>query len=97
DVKTEAALIAVIAALKAAGEPLKAGEIEEACEAPRDITRAAVKEAKRRDIVACELGARGAKLHRIAYPCAQCGLPVTSRRERHESCPPGVEASLHET
>lgn len=23
----------------------------------------------------------------IAYPCRECGLPVTSKRERHESCP----------
>jgi hypothetical protein len=96
DAKTEAALVAVIAALAEAAEPLKAGALEDACDQPRDATRAAVKAAIRRQIVQSQIGAHGAKLHRIAYPCAECGLPVTSRRERHESCPPSAEASLYE-
>jgi hypothetical protein len=31
-------------------------------------------------------GPKRSTLHSIAYPCSECGYPVASRRERHESC-----------
>ncbi len=39
-------------------------------------------------------GARGAQFVSIAHPCAKCGLPVVTKRERHESCPTEVEGAL---
>ena len=32
----------------------------------------------------------------IAYPCLECGMPVASRRERHEQCPADAAEVLPE-
>ena len=45
-------------------------------------------------VIAVKPGPRGAKLHSIAYPCAECGLPVSTRAERHLSCPADVKEAL---
>ena len=66
----------------------RAIEREASDEHPQKAIRNAIKVAVGRGQVTVEAGPRRAKLHRIACPCAQCGRPVTSGRERHESCPP---------
>jgi hypothetical protein len=53
--------------------------------------RAALVEAVRAGTVRCMPGPHRAQLHSIAYPCSECGMPVASQQERHESCPSGPE------
>lgn len=53
--------------------------------------REALAQAVQAGIVRSIPGPRRAQLHCIAYPCSECGMPVTSQRERHESCPSGPE------
>lgn len=89
DAKVEAAYGAVIEFLAehAGGDGLCQTAVEKAID---DHTRAAVRGALamsvRRGAVIVADGEKRSKLHRIANPCAACGRPVTSGRERHESC-----------
>jgi hypothetical protein len=48
--------------------------------------RAAIARAVARGLVAVKDGPRGAKLHHIANPCSECGMPVINGGERHLSC-----------
>jgi hypothetical protein len=87
DVKGEAARVAIIRLLAGAGDPVKAGEIE-GLNFPREVVREALKWLVGNGVVARETRPRNAQLHRIAYPCSECGLPVVARQERHLSCDP---------
>lgn len=49
--------------------------------------RDAIAKAVEREQVTWRRGDRGAKMHRIAHPCAGCGYPVSSGLVWHESCP----------
>lgn len=96
DAKAEAAFGDVLDVLvddhKAGGSGLSGRAIEQGVDHPRQVVRDAIRLAVQREMVVVEDGARRAKLHRIACPCAECGRPVTGGRERHESCtPPEVE------
>jgi len=97
DAKVEAALPAVIQALAEAGEELSGRAVEGAVdptEHPRACVRAALAMAVSRGLVAARKHGARTKLHRIAHPCSECGLPVTAQGQRHESCPPSVEEGL---
>ena len=92
DAKTEAAFAAVIDLL-AHDEGLSKNAIE------RDISgdhtqraiRDAINRAVRNGLVAVREGPRRAKLHSIASPCSECGMPVAIGEDRHQSCPSGPE------
>jgi hypothetical protein len=93
DAKTEAALKTLIAILaehtQTGGEGLSGRDIEATVdgEHPQKAIRAAAKLAVKRGLVTTTPGARGAKLHRIVNPCAECGMPVVAGQgTRHESC-----------
>jgi hypothetical protein len=95
DAQAEAALPDVVQVLAEAGEALSGRAVEDRCaDQPRAAVRAALKLAVGRDVIARCNGAKRSHLHSIAHPCAECGLPVTSGRGRHESCPPSAEGSL---
>jgi hypothetical protein len=90
DAETEAALVEVVNLL-AKGEPMSKNAIETAPtldEHSRKAIRAAIGKAVKDELVTVTDGLKNAKSHAIAYPCAQCGMPVASKRERHQSCPP---------
>ncbi len=89
DSKDEAAYLAVIGLL-AAGDPLGVRAIQDSLtpDNPRDTVRKAIKRGVDKAVLAVDKGQRNAKLHRIAYPCAECGLPVITKADRHLSCPP---------
>ena len=95
DAKVEAASSAVIKLLaESAGEAMSKNAIETALRGgdhPQKAIRAAIDKLLKRGWLREQKGAKGAKLHSIAYPCSECGLPVTSQRQRHESCPSGPE------
>lgn len=96
DVRTEAAAVAVVELLaedaKAGGEGLSGRAIENdlAADHPRQSVRDAVKQGVGKGVVVVQQGARRARLHRIANPCSECGLPVTGDGSRHQSCGAGV-------
>ncbi len=99
DAKTRAALLAIVEALVAAGEPLSGKALEDALGAGH--TRSAIRDGRQdgiaRGLIAAERGARNATLHKIAAPCEQCGRPVTGGGVRHLSCPaPGEEGLFGE-
>lgn len=97
DTKVEAAYLAVIKVLAAkSGEPLSKNAIEAelAEEHTQKAIRTAIARSVESEIVAIETGPRGAKLHRIAHPCAGCGMPVTADGAVHESCSKSVEEGL---
>ncbi|BBX63033.1 hypothetical protein MSAS_22070 [Mycobacterium saskatchewanense] len=100
DSKAEAAKVAVVewlAGRELRGEPaVSKNAIETAFKdgdhpqrAIRDGLAAAVKDG----LVVVEGGDRNgvAKLHRIANPCSECGLPVSGGTDRHLSCPEKAE------
>jgi hypothetical protein len=98
DTKTEAAELAIIGWLAGRakhGEPpvsKNAIETEFAGIHPQAHIRRGLKAAVDGKLITVEKGPSGAAhLHRIAYPCAECGLPVTGQTERHLSCPDGPE------
>jgi hypothetical protein len=93
DAKTEAAMRSVVQLLAAAKEPMSGREIEFALalEHSRNVIRSGIAAAVKDGFVSVEAGPKQAKLHTIAYPCSECGLPVASKRERHESCPSGPD------
>ena len=79
---------------ESAGEAMSKNAIETALRGgdhPQKAIRAAIDKLLKRGWLREQKGAKGAKLHSIAYPCSECGLPVTSQRQRHESCPSGPE------
>lgn len=94
DAKTEAALrtvVTVLADQARAGAPGLSGRaIEQAVvdsEHSQKAVRDAIKLAIRRGVVVVSEGSHRANIHSLAHPCAGCGMPVASGRERHESCP----------
>lgn len=87
DAKGEAARVAIIRLLARADGPVKAGDIE-ALDFPRVVVREALQWLIGKGVVVRQTAQRNAKLHRIAYPCSECGLPVVTRQERHLSCDP---------
>jgi hypothetical protein len=95
--KTEAAQLAVIKVLAAIakdrGDPLSKTDMESALvgEHGRDTVRDGIAMAVKHGLVKVESGPRNALLHSIAYPCAECGMPVTNKTERHLSCPTSAE------
>jgi hypothetical protein len=91
DAKVEAAYLAMIEFLaEQGGDGVSGRAVEQALstEHPQKAVRAALTSGVRRGALVVVDGPRRAKLHRIAYPCAECGRPVPSQRDRHESCPP---------
>jgi hypothetical protein len=90
DAESEAAYLAIIELLASGcdGNGMSKRAIEQALagEHTQKAVRVALRRAAR-DVLRVAQGPRRSKLHSIAYPCAECGLPVASQRERHESCP----------
>lgn len=94
DVKADAAVFDVVELLAESSAPLSKSSIEMQLAGgahSQGTIRAAIKAAITREFVTVTSGPRGAKLCSIAYPCSRCGMPVASRRERHQSCPTGPE------
>jgi hypothetical protein len=93
DAKTEAAKLAVIHVLAASAEPLSKNAIEAELggEHTQKAIRAGTKSAVDDGFVTVTEGPRRAKLHSIAYPCIECGMPVIDQSQRHQSCPSGPE------
>lgn len=98
DAKTEAAKLGIIRWLAdraKQGEPSvskNAIETEIAGTHPQKHIRLGLTAAVTEGYVAVDKGTSGAAhLHRIAYPCAKCGMPVITKAERHLSCPDGLE------
>ena len=97
DSKTEAAYLAVIGLLASKSTEAmskNAIETELADEHTQKAIRVAIAKSVENDIVSIEDGPRGAKLHRIAHPCQDCGMPVTAGRPRHETCSKSAEEGL---
>lgn len=98
DAKTEAAWPAIVRLLAENPDGLSKSAIEKDLAAD-DHPRSAVRDALKRGVDGGVLrqekgtakGATNAHLHSIAYPCSACRWPVTTQRERHESCPPEPE------
>jgi bifunctional DNA primase/polymerase-like protein/AAA domain-containing protein len=93
DAKVEAAFRAVIATLAQRREAMSKNALETELLGAhtRDAVRAAIAKTVRSGMVVVEVGPRNARLHSIAYPCSECGLPVTSQGPRHRTCPAGPE------
>ena len=88
DAKADAATLAVVDVLAADPKGWSVRGIQEALygEHPQAAIRAGIKANVRMGVVSVERGDKGAKLHRIAYPCGKCGRPVITQKEVHESC-----------
>ncbi|TWS20637.1 AAA family ATPase [Tsukamurella asaccharolytica] len=96
DEKAEAALSAIVEVLAeravaaAPAAALSGREIKAALadsEHSKHAIDAALKLRSARELLATEDGPRGAKLHRIARPCASCGNPLTAGQiGRHLTC-----------
>jgi hypothetical protein len=93
DAKTEAAMFDVIEWLADRSEPQSYRAIDAVRPGGHSqaVIRVAIKAAVEAEFVTVEDGPRRSKMHSIAYPCSECGLPVAGRRERHQSCPSGAE------
>ena len=99
DTKAEAAQLAIVdllaEAARAGGEPMSKNAIEtepKLCEQhTQKSLRAGLAQAVSHGLVTVEVGARRAKLHRIAHPCSECGMPVASGAARHQDCAGRVE------
>lgn len=94
DAATDAAVIGVVRFVaKVDGEPLSGRAIEAALggDHSQKTIRSAINAAVQRRFLAVTEGPRRAKLHTIAYPCAECGMPVASQQERHRTCPSDIE------
>lgn len=97
DARTRAALLAIVEALVAAGEPLSGKTIEDLLVGEQ--TRSAIRDGRavgiKAGVIVTEKGSRNAVLHRINHPCQECGRPVVGGGDRHQSCPkPGDELVL---
>jgi AAA domain len=91
DSETEAALVDVVKLLATTREPMSGRGIEDGLSGTdhkRGAIRKAIKKSAADELVTETTGPKNAKLHTIAYPCAECGMPVASKRERHQVCPP---------
>jgi hypothetical protein len=91
DAATEAALVDVVKLLATSTESPSGRSIEDGLSGTdhkRTAIRKAIKKSVTDELVTVIDGPKRSKLHTIAYPCAECGLPVASKRERHQSCPP---------
>jgi AAA domain len=91
DAETEAALVDVVTLLANTREPMSGRGIEDGLSGTdhkRAAIRKAIKKSAADELVTETTGPKNAKLHTIAYPCAECGMPVASKRERHQVCPP---------
>jgi hypothetical protein len=91
DSETEAALVDVVKLLATTREPMSGRGIEDGLSGTdhkRTAIRKAIKKSAADELVTETTGPKNAKLHTIAYPCAECGMPVASKRERHQVCPP---------
>jgi hypothetical protein len=95
DAKTEDAYRALIVLLADSDEALSGRAITEALtgEHSRQASRDALGLAVSRGVVIVEKGPRRSKLHRIAHPCSECGLPVSGGVPRHFSCPSEPEGA----
>lgn len=94
DAKSEAALTDVVKLLAGAPEPMSKNAIETdpTLDHSRQAIRAAIGMAVKGQVVKVVAdGTKNAKRHSIAYPCAECGMPVASKRDRHQVCPPDTE------
>jgi len=94
DAETEAALPDVIKLIATAPEPpgRTAIEIGLGCSGhSRKAIRAALGRSIAEGMVAVTSGPRNAKLHKIAFPCDQCAMPVAGGVPRHQSCPPDTQ------
>jgi hypothetical protein len=107
DAKTEAAAMAVVQLLAviAKGEPdarepyrqcFSKNQIEGELGGPGyDHSQKAIRDGIARTVkagfVTVRAGPRGAQLCSINYPCIECGYPVASQAERHQSCPSGPD------
>lgn len=92
--KAEAAARAVVAELAKVGTALSKNAIEQSVASDahsRASVRAGIKLATKHKLLIEQPGDRGAKLHAVNHPCEQCGLPVASKRSRHESCPSSAD------
>lgn len=94
DTATEDALGAVVELLAAdtlAGGPGLSGrgiEDQLSGDHTQKAIRAACRLAVDRGLLSIGAGKRGANLHRVAAPCAECGKPLTAGQTgRHQSCP----------
>lgn len=91
DAETEAALVDVVKLLATTREPLSGRGIEDGLSGTdhkRTAIRKAIKKSATDELVTETTGPKNAKLHTIAHPCAECGMPVASKKERHQVCPP---------
>jgi hypothetical protein len=91
DAATEAALVDVVKLLATSTETPSGRGIEDGLSGTdhkRTAIRKAIKKSVADELVTVIDGPKRSKLHTIAHPCAECGLPVASKRERHQSCPP---------
>jgi hypothetical protein len=91
DSKAEAAYVAVIELLAAEnGDAMSKSAVENelADDHTQKAIRSAINTTVSRGVVVVEDGPRGAKLHRIAHPCSECGFPVTGKGPRHQTCKP---------
>lgn len=80
--------------LAGAPEPMSKNAIETdpTLDHSRQAIRAAIGMAVKGQVVKVVAdGTKNAKRHSIAYPCAECGMPVASKRDRHQVCPPDTE------
>lgn len=93
DIKTEAAAADVIAILAESTDSLSGRAIELALTGShaQKAIRAAIAATVDHGLVKVTEGPRRAKLHALAHPCSECGMPVASGGERHQSCPAGAE------
>jgi hypothetical protein len=100
DTRTESAVSTVVDLLvESGGEGMGVRDLEAAladADHPRQAARDAIKHAVKQGLVTIEHGARRAKIHRIANPCAQCGRPVAGGGSRHQSCSSLSEEGLFE-
>ncbi|MGO9035119.1 AAA family ATPase [Mycobacterium sp.] len=91
DAATEAALVDVVKLLAASTESPSGRGIEDGLSGTdhkRTAIRKAIKKSVTDELVTVIDGPKRSKLHTIAHPCVECGMPVASKRERHQSCPP---------
>jgi hypothetical protein len=99
NIRAEAALVAVVELLaghamtgdkgddgRAVGLGVNAIEDALGSQHSRKAIREGVAAALHSGAAEWHRGPRKAKLHRLKYPCADCGRPVSSGAARHESC-----------
>jgi hypothetical protein len=94
DAAAEAALGDVVKLIATAPEPpsRSAIEIGLGCSGhSRKAIRAGLGRSIAEGLVVAASGPRNAKLHKIAFPCVKCAMPVASKAARHQCCPPDTQ------